>query len=289
MELYGRNMIFLGNTAREQRHDICIHGKVVFKIGELCLSDNTFWCVSASAYRFLQSLFENRFMGAEEFLIPCCGNVIIPNEDKTSVSIIGCNKGIDFSIIHSGEDVIIITADNTKHRVPFADYKNAVLAFAKQVMEYYQTAPPREFYDDYDRDIYKAFLTGVGTLYEKGVALGDSVPQITPINLETVRTCTQHHIVYISESGITLKSFGFVNFKECAYNFKQTEGVEQCVGKANAADLSLTFYTSPNPVTVNFVKKNKLTELVPRLNTAACFRKLKKQISKYGYTLIETP
>jgi len=285
MELYARNMLFLGYTARAQRHDICIHGKVVFKIGDKLLSDDTEWCVSASAYRFLQSLFANRFMGAEEFLIPCCGHVIIPSEDKTSVNIIGCNNGIDFSIIHSGEDIIIITADNTEHCVPFTDYKNAVLAFAKQVMDFYQSSPPREFYDDYDRDVYKAFLTAFGKLYEKGVALGNNVPQITPITFKTVHTCTQHDIVFISETGITLKAFGFINFKECAYNFKQTEGgSEKCVGERKITDCSFTFYTSPTPVTIKFVIKNKLTQLVPRQNNVAGFNKLQKQILGYGYS-----
>jgi polygalacturonase len=40
-------------------------------------------------------------MGAEDFLIPCCGHTMIPSEDKTFVNIIGCK----FSV---GDDCIAI-------------------------------------------------------------------------------------------------------------------------------------------------------------------------------------
>ena len=58
MELYASEMFFRGDNEKEQTYDCCIHGKVIFKIGDNLLSDNTEWCVSASAYRFLHTLFE---------------------------------------------------------------------------------------------------------------------------------------------------------------------------------------------------------------------------------------
>jgi hypothetical protein len=67
MELYASDMFFRGDNEKEQAYDCCIHGNIVFKIGDNLLSDNTEWCVSASAYRFLHTLFENHFMGTEEF------------------------------------------------------------------------------------------------------------------------------------------------------------------------------------------------------------------------------
>lgn len=70
MELYASDMFFRGENEKEQRYDCCIHGKVVFKIADQLLSDNTEWCVSASAYRFLHTLFQNHFMGAEDFFDP---------------------------------------------------------------------------------------------------------------------------------------------------------------------------------------------------------------------------
>ena len=81
MELYASDMFFRGDNEKEQAYDCCIHGSIIFKIGDNLLSDNTEWCVSASAYRFLHTLFENHFMGAEDFLIPCCGHTMIPSEE----------------------------------------------------------------------------------------------------------------------------------------------------------------------------------------------------------------
>ena len=121
MELYASDMFFRGDNEKEQAYDCCIHGNIIFKIGDNLLSDNTEWCVSASAYRFLHTLFENHFMGAEDFLIPCCGHFMIPSEDKTSVNISGCNNGIDFNIIHEDENIAIITADNTEYLIPFKE------------------------------------------------------------------------------------------------------------------------------------------------------------------------
>ena len=285
MELYARDMFFRGDTEKEKVYDCCIHGKVVFKIEDKLLSDETEWCISASAYRFLHTLFENHFMGAEDFLIPCCGHTMIPTEDKTSVNIWGCNNGIDFNIIHEQENISILTADNTEHQVPFADYKKAVLSFAKQVMDFYKSNPPRKFEDDFDKNGYSAFVTEWYSLYDKAVALADDILTINSITFEDYDACTENEIMGISKEGISLKSFRFINFKECAYNFKQTEGGSgKCVGEREITDLSFTFYTSPKPIMIKFIEKNKYLELISKENTISRFHKLQKQIVQYGYS-----
>lgn len=142
MELYASDMFFRGDNEKQQAYDCCIHGKIVFKIGDKLLSDDTEWCVSASAYRFLHTLFENHFVGAEEFMVPCCGHFMIPSEDKLSVSISGCSNGIDFNIIHEDEIITVATADNAEYHIPFEEYKRAVISFAKQVMDFYKATPP---------------------------------------------------------------------------------------------------------------------------------------------------
>jgi len=249
------------------------------------LSDDTEWCVSASVYRFLHTLFENHFMGAEEFLIPCCGHTMIPSEDKMSVSIIGCNNGIDFNIIHEEENIAIITANNAEYRIPFADYKNAVISFAKQVMDFYKSNPPREFEDNFDKDGYSAFVTEWYSLYDKAVALSDDIPKVKAITFEDYDCCTENEIMGISKEGISLKSFQFINFKECAYNFKQTEGGSgKCVGEREIADLSFTFYTSPKPIMIKFIEKSRFIEFISKKNTISRFHKLQKEIVDYGYS-----
>ena len=283
MELYASNMFFRGNHEKEQVYDCCIHGNLIFKIGDKLLSDDTHWCVSASAFRFLQTLFENHFMGAEEFLIPCCGHVMIPSEDKLSVSISGCSNGIDFNIIHEDESITIVTADRTEYRIPFTEYKTAVLSFAKQVMNFYQSNPPREFEDNFDKDGFHAFVTQWHLLYEKAIA--EDIPKTASFTFEDYIACTENEIMGINKNGISLKSFGFINFEECAYHFKQAEGgPENCVGVRENEDLSFTFYTSPKPIMIKFIEKNKFIELITKGNTISRFNKLQKEILNYGYT-----
>lgn len=285
MELYARDMFFRGDNEKDQAYDCCIHGKVIFKIGDKLLSDDTQWCVSASAYRFLHTLFGNHFMGAEDFLIPCCGHTMIPSEDKLSVNIIGCNNGIDFNIIHEKDNIAIITADNTEHRIPFEEYKNAVISFAKQVMDFYKSNPPREFEDDFDKEGYLAFVIEWYSLYDRAVSITDDITTINPITFEVYDACTENEIISISKEGIYLKSFNFINFKECAYNFMQIHGGSgKCVGEREIEDLSYTFYTSPKPIMIKFFEKSKFWEFLEKENTIFRFHKLQEQILKYGYS-----
>ena len=288
MELYAQDLFFRGNTVKEQVYDCCVHGNIIFKIGDTLLSDETEWCASASAYRFLHTLFENHFMGTEDFLIPCFGHTMIPTEDKNAVNIVGCTNGIDFNIIHQQENIIIETTDNTKYQVPFSEYKNAVLSFVKQVMEFYKSNPPREFEDNFDKDGFSAFITEWYTLYNKAVALQNDISAIKPITFEDYDAYTENEIMGITEHGISLKSFRFINFKECVYNFQQTEGgSDNCVGERETPDFSFTFYTSPKPIMIKFIEKSKFKELVSKENTISRFNNLQDKIVQYGYTTKE--
>ena len=285
VELYASDMFFRGNNQKEQAYDCCVHGNIIFKIEDKLLSDNTEWCVSASAYRFLHTLFENHFMGSEDFLIPCCGHTMIPSKDKSSVNIFGCSNGIDFDIIHEDKYIAIITVDKTEYRIPFEEYKNAVISFAEQVMDFYKSTPSREFEDDFDKDGYSAFVTEWYLLYDRAISITNDIPKINPITFEDYDACTENEIVGVSKEGISLKTFKFINFKECAYNFKQIEGgLENCIGEREITDLSLTFYTSPKPIMIKFIEKNKFTEFISKENALSRFHKLQKQILEYGYS-----
>ena len=286
MELYASDMFFRGDNEKEQAYDCCIHGNIIFKIGDNLLSDNTEWCVSASAYRFLHTLFENHLMGSEEFLIPCCGHFMIPSDDKTSVNISGCSNGIDFNIIHEDESITIATSDNAEYHIPFEEYKSAVISFAKQVTDFYKANPPRKFKDDFDKDGYSAFVAEWHSLYNKAKSITDDIPKIAPITFEDYDACTENEITGICKDGISLKSFGFINFKECAYNFNQTEGGSgKCVGEREIQNLSFTFYTSPKPIMIKFIEKNIFVEFISKENALSRFNKFQNQILEYGYNV----
>ena len=284
MELYATNMFFRGNSPKEQVYDCCVHGSIVLRVGDKLLLDNAEGCVSASAYRFLHTLFKNHLVGEEEFLVPCCGHFMNPSEDKTSVTISGCSNGIDFNIVHEDGSIIIVTAENVEYRIPFENYKKAVISFAKQVMDFYMENPPREFEDDFDKDGYSAFVTEWYCLYDKAISMLYEDAPIKSITFKDYDAFTENEILGISKTGIALRSFGFINFKECAYNFKQTEGGSgKCVGERDITDFSFTFYTSPKPIMIKFVEKNKFIEFIAKENTKSRFNKLQKQILQYGY------
>lgn len=159
------------------------------------------------AYRFLHTLFENHFIGAEDFLIPCCGHTMLPSDDNNSVSIIGCNNGIDFSIIHSQEIVSVITANHIEYQVSFFDYKNAIISFSKQIISFYEANPPRKTDNAFDKVGYRAFIAEFHSLYNKANALSDNISKISIISFDDYSCYSEDDITGISNEGISLNSF----------------------------------------------------------------------------------
>lgn len=284
MELKAYNLTFLGKTEKERELDFCIHGKVSFIIDGVELSDDTDWCVSASAFRFLHSLFENHFMGAEEFMIPHCGHFMVPSSDRKTVVIMGCNLGIDFNIIHEGDLIKVQTENNEEYSVSFNDYRNAVLAYADQITDFYKSNPPRKINDAFDKDVFGLFVADWNSLYSKAKE-NNGNSTFCAISFKDYDCCTENDICGVGVDGISLKSFDFINFRECAYNFRQTEGGNgNCVGERDITDLSFTFYTSPKPIMIKFLEKNKIHELLSKNNTQKRFMNFQKQIIDLGYT-----
>lgn len=56
IELYTKELHFLGETEEDKRHDLCLHGKVTLKVNGTVFADGVECCLSASALRFLRSL-----------------------------------------------------------------------------------------------------------------------------------------------------------------------------------------------------------------------------------------
>lgn len=288
MELYATDLHFMGDDPKAQSYDYCVHGKVVCKIDGCNLSnDDSDWCVSASAYRFLHSLFENHFLGAEEQMIPCCGHFLIPSQDKTSVIISGCPNGIDFDVIHEENEVIIRTQDGVTYNLTFEDYKATVLSYAKQIVDFYHQNPPREFKASFDQDGFSAFCNEWYALTDKAIALGNSTPKIPKVVFDDYDSYSENDIAGVSPNGISLKNMKFINFRECAYNFQQIHGGDgKCVGEREllCATPSFCFYTAPKTTDIFFLQKGKLKELFAKKNTAQRFHELQRQILSFGFT-----
>ena len=99
---------------------------------------------------------------------------------------------------------------------------------------------------------------------------------------------SENDITGISNAGISLVTGSFIDFTECACNYKLAKGGSgNCVGDRDITNLSFTFYTSPKPVTIRFADKNKLIGWISKNNARHRFVKFKKQLADFGYSTFD--
>jgi hypothetical protein len=281
MKLYAENLHFLGDTPKEQASDVCIHGTPVMEINGIPLTDGEDWCVSASAFRFLQTLSENHFCGGEEQMFPCCGHYLIPSEDLQTVIIGGCPNGIDFDVIHEDGNVLFFI-DDTCQAVPYEEYREAVLAYAKQIEDFFRENPPREFNDGYEKNGFTAFCNQWYAMKER--------PLNIDFSLEDYTVCSVEKLLSHSPHGISMQN-RFVNYRECAYWFRKTNGGDgNCIGEHDDEAQEITFYTAPHPVTVCFDRENTSRRtLFRKSKPSITYHDLLNCITSYGYSTVPTP
>lgn len=148
-----------------QNQDLCVHGKVFFRIGNEIISDKDAgdFTLSSTALYLLRSLYSDyewEKNGYENQLLPCCGNFTYqPDENIDFVSILGCNIGIDWKIIHTANNKIKhISEKGSEAIIDFEKYKKLVFDFSDEVEEFYLKSEPKIFIDnDFEKNGYLAF------------------------------------------------------------------------------------------------------------------------------------
>lgn len=141
---------------RDDPKDLCLHGHAVATIGNHLLEYDA--TISATALYLLKSLTENHIIYEDNQMLPCCGFFYIPNEKLDNVVISGCLNGIDWSILHNEDDVILELEDGTREVISLEEYRNEVYRFADMVEGYYQSCTSKELpKDEFDRNGYIAF------------------------------------------------------------------------------------------------------------------------------------
>lgn len=137
--------------------DHCLHGHVTVQIGQTVLEDDG--TVSATALYLLKSLTEDKIMNDSCIqMIPCCGFFMLANPSLTEVTIIGCDSGTDWSVIHEDGRVKLVLESGETEYVGFADYQAEVFRFADSIENFYRSCKPKEIPDDsFERDGYTAF------------------------------------------------------------------------------------------------------------------------------------
>jgi len=147
---------WLGGAA-DDPEDLCLHGMVSVRMGAesfayLC-------CASASALRMLKTLTENHEVtNSGEQMLPCCGHGMIANEAMDTVSIIGCDNGIDWTVRHEDSEIRLITATGRQVVIDSALYRKEVLRFTDAVEVFYKSCSAKILpQDEIGRDGYQDF------------------------------------------------------------------------------------------------------------------------------------
>ena len=141
----------------KQAEDLCLHGDTIAVIGDEVLKydDAT---VSSTALYLLKSIKENHKIYESNQMLPCCGFFMIANETLSKVDICGCPNGVDWSVLHENDDVILITETGKRTVIPIDEYRKTVFAFADLIESFYNNAKDKIIpEDEFDRNGYVAF------------------------------------------------------------------------------------------------------------------------------------
>lgn len=284
--LHLSNLHWLGDTPEKQQYDLCLHGHVFLKLDDGIIS-NEECCVSAAALRFMRSVFSNHFMGEEQHMLPCCGHFMVASNDNQSVGIYGCSNGIDFDVLHDGEHIVVKTNDSKAYRYSFYEYRDIAAAFADEVERFFSDSPQRIVPEE------EPEKSGFSAFINEWLRLKEQIKTVTPDSIKNICidysdyiSISEKDIVNVSNAGISYQG-GFINFRECAYNFKAEHGGDgKCVGERDITGSTpcFIFYTAPLTTHIFFIPKGKLAELFSKVPTYQRFHNLQKQLNEHGYT-----
>ena len=150
----------------DETEDLCLHGHAAVMIGDKLLEYDA--TVSATALYLLKSTREDHIRGAGLQMLPCCGHFLIANEDLTRVEIVGCDYGIDWSVLHEGDGVRLVTESGGNVWVSMTDYRRTVFAFADEIERFYTESKPKKIpHDEFERNGYLAFWNEWRTLRQE--------------------------------------------------------------------------------------------------------------------------
>lgn len=144
--------------SQDYAEDLCLHGHAVAVIGNETFEFNA--TVSATALYLLKTLKENHMINHDLQMLPCCGfSIWLPRDGSAGdVVITGCPNGVDWSVIHEGGNIKLVTASGAETVIPLDEYKKEVFAFADQVEAFYDQCTPKILpEEETDRNGYIAF------------------------------------------------------------------------------------------------------------------------------------
>ena len=149
-------LYWIKDDGADDPDDLCLHGHAVVKIGDEVFDYGA--TLSATGLYLLRTITDNHIIREGEAMLPCCGHMMIANDDLSSVDICGCPNGLDWSVIHENGRVKIVTEAGKETFIEIDDYKNEVYAFVDKIEEYYQSCLSKNMpSEEFERNGYTAF------------------------------------------------------------------------------------------------------------------------------------
>ncbi len=145
------------NGNPDDPYDLCLHGHATVVIDSKILEYDA--TVSATALLLLKSLTEEHIAGQADIqMLPCCGHEYYADAKLENVLIYGCPNGIDWSIRHDGDNVVLELKDGTTEVVSISDYTAEVFRFADVIEDFYSKSSPKIMpEEEIEANGYKAF------------------------------------------------------------------------------------------------------------------------------------
>ena len=138
--------------AADDPNDYCAHGNITMIIDGMSLSKDEEWTVSGAALFLLRSVFHNHSkadpLAESNLLIPCCAFTPYKETgERFSLLLMGCNHGVDPTVTHEGDRVVIEHAGESRS-ITLTEWSSAVLSFAQQILDFYGSCSPKSKIED---------------------------------------------------------------------------------------------------------------------------------------------
>lgn len=176
LKLEPRNIHWLG----EKEHapwDKCAHGNVFLKInGNVIVgeAEGNDWNLSMGALHLLRTLERSHTFESPLFenLIPHCGHAMFKIDEEPGFGIIECFTGINFQVIHAGENITIVK-DGHPHTVTRESWHRAVVGFSEAVRAFHSSNDPKIVEDELEREGFEKFMEEWDSRHTSAVRLGN--------------------------------------------------------------------------------------------------------------------